>query len=158
MELKPSIYFWQLSSTSSKVLLDSIPIDISDFQSWPIDKSIWLGKEDEFVPQEEMEKETIAIRQVRKVAKNLLQVTVKSSNSSVVAAKVATKPKNKKKAKKGASVIKLTAPIDYAYDEYISKYTNEEIIIEQQDIDNRKNIKEFEIEGQTFENLLKIFD
>lgn len=52
-------------------------------------------------------------------------------------------------------VIKLTAPIDYAYDEYISKYTNEEIIIEQQDIDDRKNIKEFEIEGQTFENLLK---
>ncbi len=49
------------------------------------------------------------VRTTKKVAKNLLQVTVKSSDSSVVAAKVAAKPKNKKKAKKGASVINLTA-------------------------------------------------
>ena len=49
------------------------------------------------------------VKTTKKVAKNLLQVTVKSSDSSVVAAKVAAKPKNKKKAKKGASVINLTA-------------------------------------------------
>lgn len=51
--------------------------------------------------------------------------------------------------------IEVKIPIDYAYNESKKKYINEEIIIEQTDIDTRKNIEIVEIEGQTFENLLQ---
>lgn len=49
----------------------------------------------------------------------------------------------------------MTAPIDYAYNESKRKYRDEEIIIDEVDIDDRKDIDILSIEGQTFENLLQ---
>lgn len=49
----------------------------------------------------------------------------------------------------------MTAPIDYAYNESKRKYRDEEIIIDEVDIDDRKDIDILSIEGQTYENLLQ---
>ncbi|MBP3916361.1 GDSL-type esterase/lipase family protein [Clostridium sp.] len=51
--------------------------------------------------------------------------------------------------------IEVKVPIDYAYNESKRKYRDEEIIIDEVDIDDRKDIDILSIEGQTFENLLQ---